>query len=259
MKTSTKRIRLGVLLLIAGVFLALYYRVAHPPKVIFDHGVYHNVEPIEVPSFRPDTNAILQAARRTNAINTNTIAHSPPKIRIFMSQLTPAERADFQTNFTKRYQPAIAKWAKAFAGHLPIDPDSITPDTANSRVGLKPDYYQYIFVVKGVTIGVADAKGTAQVVYLNAREQTQKLATLPDGSQTPTTLAPLTAQEIAGMLEADGGGHFAPNEIRLSPSGMAGNLNGGMFAAVGGDSDNAASWKYNLVFGPDGNLAYYAR
>jgi hypothetical protein len=248
-------LRLTVLVLIAGALLCWCYWLNHR------WNIYRDSKPIEV-NFKPGT--IGDYSNLSNHIalppRTNTIAHHQiPGIRVFMSQLTPAERAEFATNFVQRYKPAIAKWAKAFAGHLPLDPDAITADTANSRVGLNPAYYQYIFVVNGVTIGVSDTKGTAQVAYLNAREQTQKLAALPDGSQPPITAAPLSAQEIARMLEADSGEHFAANEIRTSPSGMAGNLNGGMFAAVGGDPDNAASWKYNLVFGPDGNLAYYAR
>ena len=43
------------------------------------------------------------------------------------------------------------------------------------------------------------------------------------------------------------------------PSGYSGALNGGAIVNVGGNPDNAASWKYDMVFGADGRLVYYLR
>jgi len=36
-------------------------------------------------------------------------------------------------------------------------------------------------------------------------------------------------------------------------------MNGGVQVIVGGDPVNIASWKFTLVFGPDGKLNYYCR
>ena len=131
--------------------------------------------------------------------------------------------------------PVLHQWAKAFDGHLPLGPDTITADKAVQRVGYNTNVYEYIFVVNGITLGVADSKGAAAVDYLNAPKQTRELAKVPDGSQAPSATLPLTKQDIIAMLEADGGTRFPESEIRLIPSGLSGSLNGGMYAEVGGD------------------------
>jgi hypothetical protein len=60
-------------------------------------------------------------------------------------------------------------------------------------------------------------------------------------------------------IEAESGTRFAAGEIRIYPSGPSGSLNGGAFVHVGGDPENGASWKYDMVFDPQGKLAYYLK
>jgi hypothetical protein len=52
---------------------------------------------------------------------------------------------------------------------------------------------------------------------------------------------------------------FPPAEIRIIPTAFSSSMNGGVHVNVGGDPNNAASWKYTLVFDPDGKLSYYCR
>jgi hypothetical protein len=191
---------------------------------------------------------------------TNPLPAGTPKLKFRTSDFSSVERSNFLANFEARYKPAIEKWAKAFEGHIPIDPKQVTADNFIERVGPNPSFYsEYVFVVDGITLGVEDSRGTARVDYLNAAHQTAKLAIVPDGSQAPITSAPVAREEITRMLEADGGVHYAPQEIRVIPSGMSGSLNGGAFVNVGGDPNKGGTWKYDMVFGPDGKLAYFLR
>ena len=158
-----------------------------------------------------------------------------------------------------RYKPALKKWSDAFAGRVPISPDSVTTNNFVSRIGTRPIYREYIFVVDGITLGIQDAKGVARVDYLNAPKETGKMALLPTGKESPISTAPVSKDELVKLLLAEGGTLFKPNDIRLIPSGYSGALNGGAIVNVGGNPDNAASWKYDMVFGADGRLVYYLR
>jgi hypothetical protein len=127
------------------------------------------------------------------------------------------------------------------------------------RVGRNAAYHDYIFVVDGITLGIQDAKGVASVDYLNDPNQTGKMSKLPNGGEAPISTAPISKDDVVKMLAAEGGTQFKPNDIRLTPSGYSGSLNGGAIVNVGGNPNNAASWKYDMVFGNDGKIAYYLK
>ena len=127
------------------------------------------------------------------------------------------------------------------------------------RIGKNASYNEYIFVVDGITLGIQDSKGVARVDYLNDPRQTQKMAMQPNGAEAPIATTPVERMELMTMLAADSGTKFPANEIRMIPSSFSGSLNGGVMVHVGGDPENAASWKYDLVFGADGKLAYYLK
>jgi hypothetical protein len=120
-------------------------------------------------------------------------------------------------------------------------------------------YGEYVFVINGITLGVSDSRGVAQVDYLNDPQQTRKLAQIPNGAEAPIATPPITREEILNILETDSGTQFPPSEVRMTPSGFSGSLNGGVMVNVGGTPENGASWTYDMVFGPDGNLAYFLR
>lgn len=189
---------------------------------------------------------------------TNTLRRWPsPKHKA--SEFTADEKAMFAATFQAKYRPAIFKWCDAFKGHIPINPTNVSPADLVDRIGNTSAYSEYVFVVDGITLGVQDKNGTARVDYLNAPKQTSKLAILPDGSAAPVLSTPVTRQQVTQMLQADCGVRFAPQNIRIEPSGLSGSLNGGMLVDVGGDPENGASWDYDMVFDSAGKLAYFLR
>jgi hypothetical protein len=191
--------------------------------------------------------------------NAKSLTSRRSSIKRRASELTREERSAFAANFDQRYKPAVAKWCNAFAGHVPSAVEDVTLGSFVERIGRDSSYNEYIFVVNGMTLGVRDSKGVAQVDYLNDPQQTRKLAVLPQGAEHPVVASPVTREEVLNLIEADGGTRFPPHEIRMAPSGLSGSLNGGVLVNVGGDPRNGASWKYDMVFGPDGKLAYFLR
>jgi len=187
------------------------------------------------------------------------VAHPRSSVKHRASEFSASEKAEFVANFEGKYKPAIAKWYGAFNGHVPFAREEVTADRFVERIGINSAYGEYIFVVNGITLGVQDTKGTVQVDYLNAPQETKKMAVLPDGSKAPIVTMPITREEIVKALEAVSGTRFPAQEIRMTPSGLSGSLNGGVLANVGGTPENGASWKYDMVFGPDGKLAYYLK
>lgn len=131
-------------------------------------------------------------------------------------------------------------------------------DNFVERIGTKPAYHEYIFVVNGITLGIQDKGGVAMVDYLNVPKETGKMTMLPHG-EAPISKTPVSKEDVVRMLAAESGIQLKPNDIRMIPSGYSGALNGGAVVSVGGNPDNAASWQYNLVFRSDGKLAYYLK
>jgi hypothetical protein len=185
--------------------------------------------------------------------------HRLSKLKSRWSDFTDAEKDAFRSNFVARYKPALIKWSESFSGRVPFSPDAVTPDNLAERVGRNAAYHDYIFVVDGITLGIQDAKGVASVDYLNDPNQTGKMSKLPNGGEAPISTAPISKDDVVKMLAAEGGTQFKPNDIRLTPSGYSGSLNGGAIVNVGGNPNNAASWKYDMVFGNDGKIAYYLK
>lgn len=180
------------------------------------------------------------------------------RLKTRWNEFNDAEKTEFASNFTNRYKPALEKWCDAFSGRVPFSPASVTTNNFAERIGTTPAYREYIFVVDGITLGIQDKNGVARVDYLNAPRETGKLTQLPQGEATIAT-TPISKDEVIKILATEGGVQFQPHEIRVIPSGYSGSLNGGAFVHVGGDPNNAASWKYDMVFGADGKLAYYLK
>jgi len=144
---------------------------------------------------------------------------------------------------------------------MPFDLSDVTTDQFVERIGRQERYRQYVFVVNGITLGIDDwaEAGTARVGYLNAPQQTRKMAMVPDGGLPPVvTSLPVTREQVQAMLQADGG--LDPNDkMDFIPSGLSGSLSGGVIVNVGPDPENAATYNYSLVFGPDAKLAFYLK
>jgi hypothetical protein len=183
----------------------------------------------------------------------------PTKVKSRANEFSDSEKSDFKENFEKKYRPAILKWCDVYHGHIPIAAGDITADKLAERVGIGGDYNEYIFVVNGVTLGVCDSKAEVTVDYLNVRSETQKMNTLPNGSQVPNLTSPVNQRDILAMVQSDIGKEFNTKDVQTIPTGISGALNGGAMVEVGGDPNNFASWRLNMVFGADGRLAYYLK
>ncbi len=196
-------------------------------------------------------------------VSTQAVQRVPPllsRIKTRLSGFTTAEKEQFEANFREKYQPAVQKWCKAYEGRVPFDAYDVTIDQFVERIGTQDRYREYIFVVNGITLGVRDSVASGiRVDYLNVPTQTRKMAMMPEGGTPPVvTSMPVTREQVADMLRADGG--LDPNDkIDFIPSGLSGSLNGGAIVNVGPDPENGASLNYSLVFGPDGKLAYYLK
>lgn len=237
----------AIILAVAALSALLIWRLPKPEAT-------RNAAPVVVAS--PE----VATASATPALGSNApVARPRSSVKHRASEFSANEKAEFVANFEGKYRPAIAKWCSAFSGHIPFTPDEVTADKFVERIGINSAYGEYVFVVNGITLGVQDTKGTVQVDYLNAPQQTKKMATLPDGSKAPIVTMPVTREEIVNALDAVSGTRFPAQEIRMTPSGLSGSLNGGVLASVGGNPENGASWKYDMVFGPDGKLAYYLK
>lgn len=178
---------------------------------------------------------------------------------VFMArrtQLDAIQLAAVKEAFEERLKPAIQAWCKAYSGRVPFGPEDVTVDCLHGQVG-RGTFNLYTFMVNGVTLAVEDADSTADVSYLNA-PASKKLMELPRGTP-PDPSIPVTREELAEMLHLDSGRDFPQAEIRVIPTAFSSAMNGGAHVNVGGDPVNAASWKFTLVFGPDGKLNYYCK
>jgi hypothetical protein len=196
----------------------------------------------------------------TPPTNPTTAGPLKSSIRRRVADFSADEKAQFLADFEQRYRPAISNWCSAYDGHLPLAPEHITPDKFVERFSRDTaSFGEYVFVVDGITLGVRDMRGTAVVDYLNDPQQTRKMTILPKMAGPPITTLPISRDEVLKILEADSGSQYLAHDVRMKPSGFSGALNGGAFVHIGGDPENSASWKYNLVFGPDSKLAFYLR
>lgn len=250
---TLKRIFLAALL-VSGLIAIFVLRSAGPQ---YPHTNYEERNRLIVPTNSGPPQA--QPEGQPEPVATQSVQELFPRIKSKLSEFTPAQREEFEKDFQEKYQPAIQKWCSAYKGHVPFDPYDVTRDNFAERVGREKRYREFVFVVNGITLGVRDSRAAGvSVDYLNAPQQTRQMTVVPDGSQAPITVLPVSREDVQAMLQTDG--WQDTNEwMEIIPTGLSGSLNGGAMVHVGGNSDNGASWKYDLIFGPDGKLAYYLR
>lgn len=210
---------------------------------------------------------VLRSPTRTSLHQVSSgVDHDPPTIpanpappeAIIRKRagLTAAQLASYREAFTNRLYPAFDSWAKVYSGHIPFNPQLLTVDALVGELG-RGNYCMYTFMLDGVTLSIEDVKGVVHVSYLSSPEA-KKLAVLPRGVP-PNPELPLPRSEIERMASLDSGSRFPTADIRLIPTAFSSAMNGGVQVQIGGDPNNAASWKLTLVFGPDGKLTYYCR
>jgi len=210
--------------------------------------------PEHVPALAEPTRPTEHRVVGVDNTNRHTLGRRT-RAQVAPAEFDDTERRAFQDNFEKKYKPAIQRWAATYQGHVPFDPRAVSAQHCISRVGVNSDYYSYMFLIDGVTLGVEDRNGSVRLDYVGTTG-TKKMMMMPTGAQ-PVLEPPVAKQDIISMVRADLGPIGANDEIRIIPSGLSSALNGGAIVCVGGDPNNFASWKINIVFKPDGQLAYY--
>lgn len=171
--------------------------------------------------------------------------------------LTAEERAELAKKFTAKIKPAVEKWCKAYGGHIPFKPEDLTLDKFREQIGRNSSFTIYTFMLDGTTLCVQDSNGRVAVNYLSA-PQAKELSRLPGGT-APTMQMPVDRNEVIRMVKEDSGTEFKRSDVQMRPTGVASAMNGGAFVDIaprGGDPNNGLC-KVSLVFGPDGDLAYY--
>jgi hypothetical protein len=172
--------------------------------------------------------------------------------------LSAAEKEALAKKFREKFRPAMERWSKAYGDRLPIQPDDVTLDKFVERLGDS----LYTFVLGDFTLTFDESKDSAKVSYLASRKAMLQLNNSPTG-EVPKTDLPVTREEIARMVQADTGVGFKPNEILMTPTGTAFAMNGGANIRIGPPKTALPAVsgpdKLDLVFGPDGKLAYYLR
>ena len=182
-----------------------------------------------------------------------------PHLKIPISELGTAAKADFEREFAEKLKPAVERWCKTYAGHVPFRPEEVTPDKFRERFGDSPAFYDYGFVINGTTLSVVDYHGEAFVAYLMS-PAASLLLQIPKNPEPPKSVS-VTREEVLRLLKADSGQDFPPEQLAMHPTAYAGAMNGGVAVDVGEGvrSGSGPFPKYSLVFGPDGNLACYLR
>ncbi len=236
MKTIWRKSRLIIVIAVGGVFLLIFWRLKPGRQPLA------TASSVQELSLRSKTNREAQTKEDL--------------FRATRKDLSEDEQTALKETFENRLKPALHEWCKAYAGHVPFQPEALTVDNLIEEIG-RGKFRMYMFVLDGTTFGIADVDGSAHVSYLNTPDA-KKLMALPDGMPPNTDLS-VTRSEITKMLKVDSGVNFPPAEIRIIPTAFSSAMNGGVHVNVGGDPNNVASWKFTLVFGSDGILKYYCK
>jgi hypothetical protein len=182
-----------------------------------------------------------------------------PQLKIRASDLTEAEKADFENKFVEKIKPAVERWCEIYEGHVPFQLGDVTPDKLRERFGQDPSFYDYGFVIHGTTLSVVDDKGDFFVAYLMS-PAAALLFQIPERPEPPKPVS-VTREEVLKLLKADSGEDFPSTQIAMRPTAYGGAMNGGLSVDVGEgvNGDYPPFPRYSMVFGPDGNLACYLR
>lgn len=209
-------------------------------------------KPVE--SYAPKSGEDVVKATPTNSkIPVSTNDHDVFHLK--RADLSQEQFDHFCGVFAERLKPAADRWGSAFEGHIPFNLDDLNTNTFWGQLGTEKNTI-YTFMAGDVTVCLADENGSARLMYVNAPE-TKQLLQLPNG-EAPMTKTSVSRTQIEQMVKAVSGLSFAPADIRITPTGYGSAMNGGTDVSIGGTPDNAASWKFNIVFDSNGKLIYYA-
>lgn len=231
MKTIARRVFVAVLCLTAlfVAFLALRHTKARSP----------------------DGKVVLSPA--------TDVSSKAPQLSRPASEFSSGERTDLEKRFNEKFKPVISKWCKAYAERIPFSAEEVTFETFHSHLagGI------YTFMIGDITFSIRERPNIpAKVVYMTHGKTLLTLNEVSPTGEPPDLSIPVTREEVIGMVEADCGVTFKPNECLMRPTGAYGNLNGGVdirMLPTGEDPNNGLASKIEMVINSRGQLVYYDR
>jgi hypothetical protein len=191
--------------------------------------------------------------------------HEPPRNLLNVKragEYTDEEKKELAELFKTKLRPAAERWFLAYGNHAPFDLADLTLDKFTERIGPNPSFHLYTFVLGDITFSIQDNGKGAKVEYLMSRTAARAMNDIPAPGTVPNLSVPVSGSDIIGMVQADSGVKFKPNEVIIRPTGGACGINGGEFVHMipsGADPNNGLSSKVDMVFDSDGKLANYDR
>ncbi len=211
--------------------------------------------------------SLLVSTQGTPAIVSQSPTNLPtvvtnPLGTIRAAQLSEREKEELAKKFEHKFKPAITKWFSAYGDRIPFRPNEITLDKFVERLGDRSSFCLYTFVLGDITFTIQESNDAAKVSYLASRKATLDM-NKPSNGETPKTDLPVNREEVTQMVKVDTGTAFPPNEILMSPTGIAFAMNGGANVRIGPpkNAPPAVSGpdKLDMVFDQSGKLVYYMR
>jgi hypothetical protein len=240
-----KSIRGGSLLLIGLIGLAVLVWAAH-------------VKMRSGEARAPFVSPIASASDRLSQTSNNFASLPGGNGSLRAANMTELEKAELAKNFNEKFKPAVEKWCKAYAGHVPFHPEDFTLDRFHSRLGRN----LYTFMIGDASLTVGDSNEKAWVFDFMTGNGARALNSVPKAGIVPDLSVPIKAEEVLRMVKADTGDDFKPNQVVIKPTGAACSLSGGAFVDVGRQMMNGMEVMNGkslaLVFGADGKLVNYS-
>lgn len=193
-------------------FLGLIYMIKHPLGV----NRTHEAQTAPTPAIEND--------------KTNSVKGLRGNTRRF-ADVTESEKAELADVFNQKLKPAVARWCKAYEGHLPFAPEDVTLDKFHSTLA----GFLYTFMIGDTTLTIASHKGSNdnRVFYVMTRDAARALNSIPSAGTVPVLSLPVNREEVLQMVKTDTGVDYQPNQVVIKPTGVACALNGGAFVEVG--------------------------
>lgn len=247
MKTKWNKSILITLIAIAIVTWLVWSKTAHAPTPVASSPVSQatNAAPSEPEQVKPQ--------------------HHPPQNLMNVkraSAFTDEEKKELAEKFKTKLRPAAEKWFLAYSNHIPFNLADLTLDKFAERIGTNPSFQLYTFVLGDFTFTIQDNAKGAKVEYLMSHKAAVAMNNIPAPGTVPDLSTPVSQSDIIGMVKADSGVQFKPNEVIIRPTAAACGINGGQFVhtvPAGADPNNGLSSKIDMVFDSGGMLVNYDR
>jgi hypothetical protein len=248
--------RVAVLIAVGAVALsALLYGHRARPLLDPDGG--------QSPQFVSNLPTVSQAPASSgfvpfgNAPDPTNLVLSSTRKRSF----TPKEREELEKKFAAKLKPAIERWCRSYAGHVPFNPEELTMESFKEELFPNTHFRIYTFVLNGTTVSVEDSERRTVLNYVASGPQMHTLNQLPNDGRMPSLNMPVTREQIIELVKADTGVELQPSDIEMTPTGAGTALDGGAFVQIGHlfNDPNNSNCKLSFVFGPDGNIINYLR